>query len=285
MLHLQEFTVGELNFAFCYHLYLRWHTYRRTPLPVTDFEDTSALEARLEELDVHLLDIKTHGKTDIGSLLSLNPFTSTSVAASRIKGQCSRWMRERFDIDRKKLFGRGYFATTCGKNNEKVLMRYLECQKEHHSYVGPGPSPAYAERYKLTAEQNKRLQTNHARTRLHFHFVLSTERRQGFFGRRHAEAMTEKIREIANDNGFGLLKVSFVPDHVHLAMCLHPTTVPAELVTVLLNEMQDLAAEEFQEQVREKALNRLWEPGAYVGSFGDLSSASIKKYMSNWSAE
>lgn len=285
MLRLREFSVDELEFAFCYHLYIRWHTYHRNPLPATDFKDTSALKTRLEEMDVHLLDIKTHGATDIGALLSLRPSASASVAASKIKGQCSKWMREQFDYERTILFGRGYFAATCGKTNEKVLMKYLGNQKEHHDYAGTGPSPAYAERYKLTEEQNNRLETNHARARLHFHLTLATERRQGFFGRRQAEAMTAKIRQMEADHGFGLLKISFVPDHVHLAVRLHPTTVPAELVTTLMNGMQDLAAEEFQEQVGEKALNRLWQPGAYVGSFGDLSSAAIKKYMANWAAE
>jgi len=29
---------------------------------------------------------------------------------------------------------------------------------------------------------------------------------------------------------------------------------------------------------------RLWQPGAYIGSFGDLATPQIQKYVQNWEA-
>ena len=42
-----------------------------------------------------------------------------------------------------------------------------------------------------------------------------------------------------------LVKVSFVPDHVHLALKMHPSVAPAEVVTTLMNSAQELVWRDF----------------------------------------
>lgn len=45
-----------------------------------------------------------------------------------------------------------------------------------------------------------------------------------------------------------------------------------------MNSAQEIVAEEM---VR-AGVDRLWECTAYIGSFGDLSSPQIRKYIDNW---
>lgn len=74
------------------------------------------------------------------------------------------------------------------------------------------------------------------------------------------------------DQGF------FVPDHVHVALRTHPLLSPADVVVALMNSSQDVVSR----QLVRAGLNRLWQPSAYVGSYGDLASAQVRKYIEGW---
>ena len=78
-------------------------------------------------------------------------------------------------------------------------------------------------------------------------------------------------------------KFCFLPDHVHIAVEVHPTVSPARLVTELMNASQDFAFENFPENVIRAKAERLWQPSAYIGSFGDLTTAAMKSYIDRWS--
>jgi REP element-mobilizing transposase RayT len=78
-----------------------------------------------------------------------------------------------------------------------------------------------------------------------------------------------------------LIKVSFVPDHVHIALRAHPTESPADLVVALMNSAQQTMSR----QLIAAKVDRLWEPIAYLGSYGDLASPQISKYIQNWAGE
>ena len=77
-------------------------------------------------------------------------------------------------------------------------------------------------------------------------------------------------------------KVSFVPDHVHLAVRTHPTQSPGAIIVALMNAAQELMWTEFADSVIQARVERLWQPGAYLGSYGDLESAKIAAYVRRW---
>ena len=73
-----------------------------------------------------------------------------------------------------------------------------------------------------------------------------------------------------------------MPDHVHLAVTLHPAVDPASIVVALMNAAQEVLWSQFDRDVIQAGVERLWQPGAYVGSFGDLTSNAIGAYVSRW---
>ena len=77
-------------------------------------------------------------------------------------------------------------------------------------------------------------------------------------------------------------KVSFVPDHVHVALTLHPTVVPASIVAALMNAGQEIMWRRFERDVIQAGVERLWQPSAYLGSFGELTSPAVSAYVSQW---
>ena len=81
-----------------------------------------------------------------------------------------------------------------------------------------------------------------------------------------------------------MLKVSFVPDHVHLAVRTHPSVVPSVLVTELLNVAQEVIWADFAGAAIQASIPRLWQPGAYIGSFlqAMTTSCGSSQYLHNW---
>ena len=85
----------------------------------------------------------------------------------------------------------------------------------------------------------------HACTHLQFHIVMATAGRRGVFGVDEGAAVTARWVELQRERRFALRKTSFVSDHVHLALWLHPAVAPAIVVVDLMNEAQRLLAERF----------------------------------------
>ena len=92
--------------------------------------------------------------------------------------------------------------------------------------------------------------------------------RIGFHVKPEAEATANCWRQIQKQHPIFIEKVSFVPDHVHLAVQIHPSFSPAAAVVALMNAAQELMWKDFEDSVVRSRAQRLWQPGAYVGSYG-----------------
>ena len=129
------------------------------------------------------------------------------------------------------------------------------------------------------------LETDHAVTWLRYHLVLATRFRRGAFDATSGETVTKNWLNLQSPMRFLLDKVSFVPDHVHVAISVHPTTSPGNVVVALMNVAQETMFGEFETAVIKGKFDRLWQPSAYVGSFGQLSSNAVSAYLDRWSSQ
>jgi REP element-mobilizing transposase RayT len=235
----------------------------------------------IQPYGIHLLELATD-PIDMRALVSLTPHESVSVAASKMKGRISKWLTEQMPAESAKHLARGYFAVTCGASAADEIDAYLDRQGEHHGYADRARPPVFVRTYEATPETESVLQTDHAITRLRFHIVLATWRRRGVFGQASGEAVSDRWLQLQADLRLRLEKVSFVPDHVHLAVTLHPAVDPASIVVALMNAGQEVLWSGFDRDVIQAGVERLWQPSAYVGSFGDLTSNAISAYVARW---
>lgn len=200
-----------------------------------------------------------------------------------MKGRVSKWLRGRNGSPaNNKLLSRGYFSCTTGTSTADAVMAYLERQGEHHGYESRPLPPVFVECYSRAPEDEQRISAAHAVTVLQFHIVLCSWKRNGVFGRAEAEAVANRWRRGQASNQFFIEKVSFVPDHVHLAVNAHPGLSPARIVVDLMNVAQEVMWKEFANSVIRARAERLWQPSAYIGSYGGLESAKIAAYVRKW---
>ena len=278
---IQPYEISELQFAFSHHVYFRWQTHRSQPLDALANLNLVELNELLNRYKIHVLEAKCTPHEAL-VFASLNPNEAVSTAASKIKGRVSRWLREQLELDQPTNFvSKGYFACTSGKSIASAIDQYLDRQGDHHGYAERARPPVFVRQWRISADDERRLQARHATTILQYHLVLSTWGRRGVFSQRAAEAVANSWRSLGSNQQFALQKVSFLPDHAHVALRIHPAVSPATLIVDLMNVSQDLIWEQFDQNVVRAAALRLWQPSAYLGSFGELASPQVSRYISN----
>jgi REP element-mobilizing transposase RayT len=277
---LPAYTPDELAFSFRCYVYFRWHTYRRQSLPALKQLTPQQFEAAHPE--IHILEL-TASETEIALLASLHFTESVSTAASKLKGSASKAIRQVLGLGVPfRSLGGGYFAGTVGDNTSEQLDRYLERQGEHHGYDQQVRPPVWVQTWALTEADYAALQTAHAVTVLRWHLVISTWNHQGVFTRSAGQALCGCWERHNEDWRVRLQKVSVLPDHIHIAVWTHPTVVPGTLALQLLNTSQELIRDRYDGLLIEAGVPRLWKPGAYVGSYGDVTKAHVRNYLRKW---
>lgn len=281
-MQIRPYELDSLTFAWCHRVYCRWRTHRRRRHARLAELDHEVLAPLLRPYSIHLLDVAAD-QIDVRALVSLQPTEAVSSAVSKMKGRISKWLREQDQVARpERSLGRGYFAATTGQSTSAAVEDYLQQQAEHHGYAGRARSPVFVQKFERTDQSRRILETDHAVTALRYHVVLATWFRRGVFGPTAAEAVCGCWRAVQADRRMVIDKVSFLPDHVHVALALHPGRSPAEIVTAMMNAAQEKMWDEFADSVVRAGVERLWQTSAYIGSFGNLSSNAISAYLERW---
>ena len=277
---IQPYQLQELLFAWCNRVYLRTRTHRRKPIHALATLTAEELSDALKPYNIELLEF-TSTDLEIRALLSLTPCEATSTALSKTKGRISKWLSEHADRNANaKHLAKGYFAVTTGQSTAAAVEQYLESRPEHHGYTDRARPPVFVRSMSHSGESAQRLETHHAVTRLRYHLVFVVPYRRGVFDAESAAYVTARWLELPAK--FLIDKVSFLPDHVHVAVTVHPSVAPAVVACELMNCSQGLMWERHLHSVVRAGVERLWRPSAYVGSFGDLSSNAISAYVQRW---
>ncbi|HEY6119376.1 MAG TPA: transposase [Pyrinomonadaceae bacterium] len=275
---LRSYEPHELRFAYCYRVYFRWQTFRRRRYAPLAKLTKRQLNDLVQGHQIRVLEL-TCRDSDLLVIVSLLPHETISACASKLKGRISKWLREKLELtNRTKLLSRSYFACTVGNSKAKVIERYLDKQAEHHGYAGRVLPPVFVKQYNLTQRSEALLAPKHARVIARFHIVLSTQKRLGIIGSQEALRITSEWRKAQTNLRTVIEKVSFVPDHVHVALRTHPACSPANIIAALMN----LAQEVMQNSLIAAGLDRLWEFSVYLGAYGDLASPQLRRYLENF---
>jgi REP element-mobilizing transposase RayT len=271
-----EYHADEIKFAYNYLVYLRWQTHRRRPSDCLATLDAATMNELVVQHAIRVLELEcTRGEALL--LVSLQPTDSLAAAEGKLKGQAAKWLRQQSG----ERFARSYFASTSGKSTAEQIDAYLESQGEHHGYARRVLPPVFVKTFPVAADDH-RVQPAHALACLRFHFVFATWFRRGVFGAEAGAAIANAWQMLENEHRFELLKVSFVPDHVHLTVRVHLSVAPAPLVAVLMNAGQAVIWRQFAADAIQARVERLWQPSAYVGSYGDRATPQIAAYLRRW---
>jgi REP element-mobilizing transposase RayT len=281
-MYYEPYEAGQLHLAYCHRVHFRFQTHCRLPQPYLEALRQDEFQASLAPYGIRLLDVASD-EVDLLCQVSLRPEECVAACASKFKGRLSKWLRTAQGLDAPaKLLAIGYLACTVGDPTRKDIEGYIGRQGEHHGYSERPLPPVFVEEYPLPAVAAVRLDAAHNVSLLRYHLVFGTMYRRGVFTQTEAAGVVAAWQSLQAAEQFALLKVSFVPDHVHAAVRVHPSVAPLALAVKLMNLAQEVMFERFPEVVIRYSANRLWENGAYVGSFGELSSRAVRAAIEEW---
>lgn len=119
----------------------------------------------------------------------------------------------------------------------------------------------------------------HARTSvslINLHFVWTPKYRRHVRVGSVKERLEKVLRGVAPENGWDIVAMEVMPDHVHLFVSVDPLRSPHLIVKAFKGRSSRVLREEFPHLMR---MNTLWTRSYFVGSAGNASSATIRKYI------
>ncbi|MBO0798245.1 MAG: IS200/IS605 family transposase [Blastocatellia bacterium] len=267
----------KISWAFQLHYYICFRTHR-CRARFTDQVRVEAIEAALREIcerhDYHLLQSKVY-PDHLRCLLSLRPGQSISKVVQTIKANSARLFLEQFALS-PPLWGRGFLARSVGRVRLGIVKRYIGEQAEHHGYENRICPPI--SRY--TTQEAIPLTAEHAAFDLNYHLVFATRYRRGVFDSALGEALIQYWLRVGATRGFIIDRVTILPDHVHLLVRIAAKMSIEECILSLLNNGQHFVCKHASEALIKARIDQLWQPSAYVGTCGRVTTALVKAFLS-----
>ncbi len=112
-----------------------------------------------------------------------------------------------------------------------------------------------------------------------YHIVWSTKYRRKVLTGDVEYACKNLFAEIAEANDFTISTMEIMPDHVHVFVSSHPKHSPGSIVKSLKGVSGKAIFVMFPELRKLFRCGHLWNPSTYYGTVGDVSRATIEKYI------
>ncbi len=269
--------LSQVAWAYQLHYYLCFRTRSRRSLfssPDRIEMLKRALQAACEEHNYHLLESSLE-PDNLRCILSLRPQHSLSTVIQKIKRYLSHDLREQVARE-PPLFERGYLARSVGRVRIAAVKQYLDNQSAHHGYSKLVHPPVTNYRAATQIELN----AEHGWFDLSHHFVFATRWRRSIFGSRLGRDLSSYWLRVAAKRGFAIDRISVLPDHTHLLVRIPPKLSAEGCALSLMNNAQHWIAQNGGAEWIAAGLDQLWQPSAYAGTCGSVSTALMKRFLS-----
>ncbi|MGH9840474.1 MAG: IS200/IS605 family transposase [Blastocatellia bacterium] len=276
-------TYSTINWAYQVHYYLNYlsfRTHRRRAHfaePVCAEKLAEIVAEICQRHEYHLLESKTHAD-HFRCLLSLRPEHDLSTVVGKIKAnaarECGLQLRQ-YNLAAP-IWARGFLARSVGRINLSIVKQYIEHQAEHHGYARRHRPPVY--RYR--ADQPAELSAAHTCFDLNHHVVVSTRYRASVFDSMMGQVLGEYWLKVATKYGFTIDRLTIVPDHAHLLVRTVPKLNLETCVSALMNNGEYFICKHYPLALTNEGIDQLWQPSAYVGTCGEVSTALVKAWLS-----
>jgi putative transposase len=111
---------------------------------------------------------------------------------------------------------------------------------------------------------------------INLHFVFIPKRRKAVLVGKIAERLQEIIFDLVVEHRWKLIALEIMPDHVHFLVNIKPV----DSASTVMNKVKGRASHHLRSEFPElKKLPTLWTPSYFVGSVGNVSTETVRKYI------
>jgi putative transposase len=122
-------------------------------------------------------------------------------------------------------------------------------------------------------------QTRHAKYNINYHFVFCPKYRRPVLTGDISDKLIQLIEESVISIGGEIIELVVRPDHVHLFGEFPPTLAPSQIMHAIKGKTSHDLRTLFP-QLKSR-LPSLWSRSYYVGTAGNMSADTIRKYIEN----
>jgi len=121
--------------------------------------------------------------------------------------------------------------------------------------------------------------TRHSVYNINYHMIWIPKYRKPILTQDIADKTREIINQLAKKHKYRILALEIMPDYLHLFISARPNEAPATIVKKIKGALARKLFKEFPELRRKLYKGHLWAPSYYVGTAGNVSSETIKRYI------
>ncbi|MFX1535080.1 MAG: IS200/IS605 family transposase [Promethearchaeota archaeon] len=118
--------------------------------------------------------------------------------------------------------------------------------------------------------------SRHAVFLINYHFIFVPKYRKRILVSKIKERLANLIQTYTDQQHLTILAMEIMPDHIHLFLSSPPCISPSQIVHGIKGRTSRILRQEFPFLNRHKAF---WSRSYFVGSSGNVSSETIKKYI------
>ena len=112
-----------------------------------------------------------------------------------------------------------------------------------------------------------------------YHVVWCPKYRKAIINGPIAAFVESQIQKICLDHHYRLLSLEIQPDHIHLFVSFSPAVSIANVVKVFKGTLARRIFAKFPHLRNELWGGHLWSPSYYVGTAGNVSAETIRRYI------
>lgn len=130
---------------------------------------------------------------------------------------------------------------------------------------------------------NKYNRRNRRKYNLKVHIVLVTKYRKQLLQNKIADDVKQKILDICNEYGYGMIAMETDKDHIHFLIRYDTTDRICDIVKIVKQKTTYYLWQKYPNFLSKPYWKKqiFWSDGYFACSIGEVSSATIQKYIEN----
>ncbi|PTD94820.1 IS200/IS605 family transposase [archaeon SCG-AAA382B04] len=121
---------------------------------------------------------------------------------------------------------------------------------------------------------------NHSVYQINYHFVFVPKHRKKILVGGVETRVRKEIKKTCKKYEYEIISLDIQPDHIHLFISSKPTSAPSEIARTIKSIVAKETFKKFP-ALRDDEFwgSEFWTNSYYVGTAGEVSSETIKKYI------
>ena len=125
----------------------------------------------------------------------------------------------------------------------------------------------------------KEQHTKHVTYKIAYHFVWCPKYRKQILVGDIAQFVEAEIRRLCEEHTWAIGALTVQEDHVHLVLSALPRVAPSLIVNTLKGITARQVFKQYPEVKKQLWGGSFWSRSYYVGTVGDMTEETVKKYM------